>query len=501
MTTPFIDRLPSWDTLVQEAIETIKAIRTDASTVPGSDADILSKTLAHIGNGLHIHLRYGVLENLIPTKAKGWALDAWAFLFGLPDGSGGLGRIKARGSSTADAFTFAVTGSGPYVDLQNSQFTDSAGQTFYINESYTPTGVGTTPALDVAAQSTGLSTNVDVSDGETFTWVSTPSQMGSTITQVVDMDGGANREEDAELRARLAIKLQTPAQGGNWSQWVEWIENASPGALTGYVWMQRQYSDTGYGYGTTDFCALQRGESGDDMHIASGTDLYDTIDDAIEENAPVLLMRNSRQLTITETSQVIELDLELATTATEAQKADWDAEDLDTTIASSTEGTKEITCAAVVTAHLTSGDRVLFYTEQVAGVAYVEAEVNAVGVAGGASNDSSFRMTTWPWGTGNSPTVGRAVMSGGGQIGTSVQALQDWADSLGPAKGTYAAPIVGWDDTMRIAGIKTAVINANGGTVIDMTMIAPVADVSPGYDDDADVERLVPSEIIVWEPK
>jgi hypothetical protein len=230
------------------------------------------------------------------------------------------------------------------------------------------------------------------------------------------------------------------------------------------------------------------------MHIGAADDLYDDIDQKIEDNAPVLTMHNARQLTITETTQLIELDLELATTTNDDDLCDWDAEDLDTTVGSYDDTNQRIGFADnLTTSDLASGDRII--------VDEYELEVDGVGIAGGCASNQQCSVTTWPWGTGSGPANGLHLMSGGGVIKTAVDAIREYCDALGPAAGDYAAPIPGWDDTLRIAGIKTAVIQACGGKVIDMTIATPGADVAPGYDDDSDVERIVPSEIVVWEPK
>jgi uncharacterized phage protein gp47/JayE len=489
--TSFIDRWPTLATLKTEITGRILGNRSDAGMGPGSDGALLRDVLAHVTYGLHLHLRYGVLYQLIPTKANGVYLDAWAYLFGLSDGSGGFGRIKARGSTATDGVE--VTATAATGDLQDEQFTDGSGTTYKIDETHSFRGPGSA-ILDVAAVDTGDITNIDTTDSETLTWVSTPANMSSTITQQKDFTGGADKEEDAALRSRLQKRLQTPPKGGNWAQWVEWIEETSPGELRAYVWPQRQYTDEtgGDGAGTVDYLALRQNESGTDQHILSTDDLYTEISDEITDNAPVLMMKNSRQLTVTATTQLIELDVQLATTVTDEDRCDWDAEDLDTTVFGYSAPTYEIRCNADVHNHLESGDLVI--------VDEYELEADSVGTGDGLSDDSYFTVTTWPWGT-SGPSAGKHIMSGGGVIKKAVDAVRDYCDSLGPAAGTYAAPISGWDDTMRIAGIKTAIIQACDGKVVDATMIAPAADVSPGYDDDSDVERLVPSEIVVWEPK
>jgi hypothetical protein len=492
----FIDRIPSYVERVSEALGVIRSRRPDASTVPGSDADILAHTLGHLTNAVDLHLYYGVLLNLIPTRASGWVLDAWAYIFGLDDGSGGLGRIKARGSTGTDAMTIRATAQKtPDYNLQGSEFVDSAGQRFQIAESVTQNAVWAAPNnamdVDVAAIDVGLSTNVDLDDNEVFAWTSTPELMSDTLAQAADFDTGADKELDPALRTRLLTRLQTPAQGGNWSQWVQWIENTSPGSLRAYVWPGRQHSDSGgFGHGTTDYLALQVGEHGDDMHILSTDALYTAIAASITEYAPVLLMRNARQLTISAVTSQIELSYDLATTASAEQKTDFDSATLDATAQSYTYSTKEIVTDKDVTAYLEAGTRVIFHhkpsTTEVH--AYYEVEVVKVGTADSLADDLRFTVSTWPWGASSGPST--ELMAGGGLTGVVLDGLQELADNVGPAAGPQAAPISGWIDTVKHAGIKTNVINSGDTAIIDMTIALPVADLAPAYSDGATVQRL-----------
>jgi len=489
--------LPSFDDLKAEILGRWRAWIPDVSTAPGSDAYIKSETLAHVIHGLHLHLRYGVLRNLIPTQAGGIYLDAWLYLFGLSDGSGGFGRIKARGSSATDGITITATAlASPDYDLQGTEFTDSQGQRYQIAESVMQSAVwgasGNQLSVDVAAIDKGASTNIDVSDGEVFQWVTTPDSMSTTITQAADFDGGADEETDAQARARLSAYLSAPPQGGNWANWKQWIEDASPGALAAYVWIARQYTSSGgHGWGTVDYCAFQTGESGSDRFISSGSDLWDAIEDALTENAPVRLARNARQLTITEVSQDVEIDVELSPSIANADMADWDAAAVKTTVSRYSSSTKTITaavdvCSPTLSGGIEAGDRVIIDEEEVV--------VSSVNVGGDAK---VFTIESWPgtWGS----ITGKHIMAGGGIIMTIVEAIRDYADSIGPARGDYAAPIPGWDDTLRITGIQSAVIQAGDGKVIDVTVSTPAADVAPSYDDASDVEAVTVDEIVVWE--
>lgn len=497
--------IPTPETLYQRCLAKYKEIRTDAATSPGSDADLYSTTTAHLVHGLHIHLLYGVLHNLIPTKASGWALSAWAWFFGLSNGSGGFGRILERGSVADEGFTFVGDGVGPYDDLFEAVFLDSAGQRFQITEHYTPGGAGATTALDVIAITKGKSTNIEVVAGETYTWESQPIGVTSAITQVLDLDSGADEEKDSELRARLASHLQSPPMGGNWAHWKEVAEEASPGNVDAFVY--EGYYDAAYGFGATDITCLQRNEWGTNKAIDSADALYDLIDDALNAELPLGSLLQYRLLDTAPQEAVIEGTITLNNTATDAQKCDWDAEDLKAQIAAADLGTKTITATADVTGHISTGDRVIIGSAQ--------AIVTNVGITGGLSADTKFQVEVWfteydeelnpyPWQSGYLPTSAPAayIISGGGTIMDILLSLRTLVDSeLGVYKGDNASPQPGWDDTLRKQAIQSKAIVAGDGAVIDMTVAQPATDTQVSGSTGTTIRYFIVYDIAIWEVK
>lgn len=501
--------IPTFSNLLTEVLAKIKEKRPNAATGPGSDADIQSWTLAHLAHGLHIHLRYGVLWNLIPTKAAGWALDAWAWLFGLSNGSGGYGRILARGSSADDSFTFvADTGPG-WVDLDGSTFIDSAGQRFQVDESYTPIAAGVTPALNVIALDTGAATNLETWQSETFTWETTPTQMTKVITQVLDLDGGADEETDSELRARLATHLQTPAMGGNWASWKEIAEESSPGNVDAWVWEGQHNSTTGYA--CTDIACTQRGEDGAAKNIESTDALYDTIDDALIANVMYGALFRVRFLDSNAEIEDVELTITLNDSATQSQRCDWDAEAWKMTVSARSEANKTITSSkADITDVISVGDRVIIYSAQ--------AVVAKVGIAGGLAADSMFEVDSWftaydedtnpfPWTSTFDPSLSN-IQAGGGLILEGHEAIRkDVFRPLGPHRGSAgtSAPMPGWEHILRLQNIQAAMIGvgdtAGNAVIIDATISTPPTDQAPVTGYDTDVYFQAPGEITIWEAK
>lgn len=490
----FIDSVPTWDDLYTQGKAAVRALRATVSFKPGSKADIEVRTQATLHHGAHMNI-LALLNNLIPTKSSGIFLDSWLWLFGLPDGdrdSPGYGRIKARGSIASDALT--VTATGATADLNGEQFTDENGQTYQLNESYAFTGAGTYD-FDVLAVDTGTGTNLKYLDSPTLEWVSTPANVSANPVLIADLENGVNEETDIEGRARLADLLQEPGLSGTPQQWRRVIEETSPGTFDGFVFSKRTTAPSGWG--TTDYTAMLRNETGSEKSISAAQVIL--IDAAIEAELPTTLYRNSRQIYLTMEAKDIQLTLEMAPGTDESNLCDWDAESLKTTVSSSNEGSKWVDCAADINTVLTSGDRVI--------INGVEATVDVVAV--GADN-SKFSITTWPWGTGNTPTVGHYVTSGGGVISKVWQDVTEYLDTIAPC-ATYSSvrylssPALA-DDKIRVKWLQKAALNADENIldIHDIDISGSSSDVGPTEIDPTStpyVNRLTQDDLAIWEQK
>lgn len=482
---------PSFDTIWTKAKALWAAERPDASTAPRSDLWVSSYITSKLWHRLH-QTGDNVLRAVFPSTTYGVYLDYWLIMLGAPDGSGGLGRIIARGS-TGGATDVTFTGVGT-VTL-GDQLTDADGLVYEFTATYTSAGAETT-AVNVQAVSTGSATNLEAADAPTLTITAPGANVNAATTLSTDLDDGADREEDAAGRARLAELLRR-GPSGSWSDWVQVIESASPGNLDAYVWPGRELQP--FGWGRTDYCALQRNETGIAKHIGSGDSLYATIAAKVAAELPVLLMRNSRELTIVAQGTAIEGTLTLSSDAPNSSKCDWDAEDIKATVVGSTEGTLEIQASVNVHLHLTDNTQ-----DQTVIIDGETATVDRVGVAGGRADNARFTLTTWPWGVGNNPANTRNIMSGGGLIQDCIDATRtDVFDVQGPAKLYENAPILGWKDTIRAVDVQTVCIDVGEGDIVDADMAIPL---SPAYfianpGDGATANRLTEGEITFWEEK
>ena len=484
--------LPTYDQ-IRDTIQSVwQAARPDADATKYSDLWLYARILADMVYRLHLTADR-LLSALHPSTTYGDALDRWLEVCGLPDGQGGYGRIQDAPSSGTSALR--VTATGATVDLLGQQLTDTGGRTYEITSSYAFAAAGTHD-YDLTAVDVGAATNLEI--GETLTFVSPPANVQSTATLVADLSGGTDRETDPEGRERLLQRLRDPGLSGNVSDWRETIEDAAPGEVVGYVWPMRQGQPAGYGY--TDFCALKTTGHRDDRHIGLSDDLYSTIAQAIQDRMPAQDYLGARQLTVNAVDQVIQLRISMADNAPASALCDWDAEDLGAEVSAIDATNKRITADTTVTSHLSVGDRVV--------IGGAQATVTAVGTADGMPNDQTFEVDSWfdtydsdsnPYPT--DPMVGYWICSGGGVIMDVVGALHDLMDSLGPAKGSYAGQITGWEDTLRVDAITTAVVQAGDGNVVGVTIKTPTSDVTPTAGSSAITERLVLTDLGVWEIK
>lgn len=482
--------LPTYRQIRDQILAIWQGYRPDADAGEYSDLWLYARLVADLVYRLHLSAER-ILTAMHPATTHGDALGRWLETFGLPDGQGGYGRIPDAGSSGVAALQ--VTATGATADLLGQQLTDGGGRTYEITSSYAFAGAGTHD-YDLAAVDTGAATNLTT--GSTLTFISPPANVQSTATLVADLTGGTDRETDSEGRTRLLQRLRTPGLSGNASDWIYTVEDAAAGQLRGFAWAGRNGSPAGWG--TTDYCALLTTGHRDDRHIAITDAMYSTIAAAVAARMPQFAVDLSRQLAVYQVPTTLWIRLQMADNAPASSHADWDAEALGATVVSTDIGSKQVqTSSTSLPSYLSAGDRVV-----IGGAA---ATALKVGIADGLSDDRKFEVDQWftvpssanPYPV--DPQVGWRICSGGGIILDVVGALHDLLDSLGPEKGSYAAQIPGWEDILRLSAITTAAIQAGGGSIVDVTIDAPLADTTPTPDTSAQTHRIVADDLAVWE--
>jgi len=479
--------------------------RPDADDSTYSDLWLYSRIVSVVVFRLHQTIQRGI-NAVFPTTSFGSYLGAWLSWIGASDGLGGFGYIVPRISSGTDAGRATADGGDIAANaLNGKQMTDAAGKLYQFNENHVLVPDGTTIDLDIISITKGSATNLE--SGTVLTLTSPPANARSAVTLVADLDGGADAETETDGRARLLSLLRSPPASGNVASWVKTIEDTSPGALKAYVWPKREEPP---GYGRVDYCALQTLETGEDRYIAAADDLYSDIEDEVEDKLPVLMFKNSRQLTLVSDTGGVDITYTLADNATESQKCDWDSENNKNLITANDDGGPNITvdvnvCSPTVTNGLEVGHVVV--------IDGIPGTVTSVNV--GADPKVFAVASGWAWPSVANVLNGLAVTSGGGLIGNIdytdsggtavarsgvIGTLQTYFDGLGPARGTYAATAIqDWDDTARIQGIQSDIIQLGGGSIISVTvddLLGDVIDYAPSTGSSSIAEIINISEFI-----
>jgi hypothetical protein len=455
-----------------------QSYRPDADDGKYSDLWIYAQTMGRI-----VHSIYGGIEAfrraLMPWSSTGTYLNKWLHLFGQSNGAGGYGLILPHTSSATDALTVTCTSGTP--TITDETLVDDAGNRYKIDETYSFAATGTYDA-DVVSIDTGTAVNLE--SGDTLTFESPPAGISETATLVKDLDGGLDQETDAEGQSRLLRALQSPSLSGNADHWVQAIEATAQGAYDAYVWSKR--ANQPYGYGTTDWVALQRGESGLDR-ITTSTQ-QTALDAQVEDTMPVRQMEQSRRLTVTADYHIVKAAYKLAPDASSEKQVDWDGYSNQKTVSSTTIADSLIVASSAYSAGLiSSGDKVIIANQE----ATVDLEPGNASAPVSGSYDR-FTVSSWVWDTdlslsSDGPTASGgsfAICAGGGIAADMLDAIVDYLDTIGPERSSYAdaSSVSPWDDTMRIPWIKNAVIDAADGDVLEVSTCeidGATSDVSP----------------------
>lgn len=472
-----------------------QGVRPDADTSRGSDVWLWRQVLGGALHRIHLSARL-VLKALHPKTTFGVWLDWWLRWVC------GEGIRQAAGSTGTSALSVAYTGS-PGVCL-GAQLLDSGGRRYQVASELT--GGGSPELVDVVAVDTGLATNLEA--GDTLDFIAAPLNVTTEATLATDLDGGREKETDAEGRARLLARLAAPILSGHPSQLRDVAEKAAQGTLRAYVFPKREGYP--YGWGTVDVAVLQLGESGGDR-IPTSTQVA-LVEVAIEANLPADTWYNHRMLTVVEQQVDLEFKYQLKDGASVDKACDWDAYTIQATADASSSATNRVTadvdiCAPAVTGGLQVGHRVHCNG--------AEAIVSAVSVG---ADDKVFEVATWPsaWGVTDG-LAGMWIQSGGGCTDAVRAAMVALADSLGPARGNGGLPDytvadatdTDWEDVLSEIALRTAGLEADSA-ILDVTGISwnggdPTSsgDLRPDGGIGATVNMLScpPAMVTIWEDK
>lgn len=447
---------PTKLTIFQNQLAVIKGYLPDRNAGFLSELFILAKSHAHGYFQLH-RTADRVLRALFPPTTYGIYLDALAVMFGVDNGAGGFGRKQAAGSTGALANNVTSTGNGTV--NTGDELTDTGGLRYQVTGGpYTFVGVET-KAVSVAAIDDGAATNLEI--GAVLSFVSPPTNIEEDTVLIKDLDGGRDRELDPALRKRLLSRTQNPSISGNDLQWQRVIQSITEATVRGYVWPKRINGSPG----TVDYAALQEGESGAARLLSAALIL--AVDAKVVEGLPVRQMRQSRQLTVAVETGVMLISFALDTTAGADLETDWDSLLADAKVASEISGDPSITAdkdldavLPIIAAGVDAQGR--SYRVFLRGEERKIVTFTPPGDKRKLFIDAAFSFT---------PSVSDHIMAGGGIQQAAWDAVQLYADGLGPERGPDASTTIPeWDDTIRVQRINEA-INGVNIAVLETTVV------------------------------
>jgi uncharacterized phage protein gp47/JayE len=171
-----------------------------------SDAEVYARVVAAVTHGLYGYIDW-ISRQVIYDTAEEETLDRWASMWlTVPRKPAAV----ATGSVTLTGLGGAVVPAGALLQaLDGVQYATVAEVTF----------VGTSAVANVAAVLPAAAGNRAAGQTLTFATPVAGVQSGALASELV---GGADRETDEALRARLLARIQTPPHGGSSPDYVSW---------------------------------------------------------------------------------------------------------------------------------------------------------------------------------------------------------------------------------------------------------------------------------------
>lgn len=281
-----------------------RSVATDINAaLPGVDAllrysnlGILSEVLAALASGHYGYLDWIAL-NAVPFTATGEYLEGWAALKNVT-------RKPATHSSGVVSFTATEGSVVPVGTIVNR----SDGVSYASTASATATGG--TVAVPVEAVVAGAVGNAAI--GVAVLLAAGISGVGVSGTITTAIGGGADIEEDAELRSRMLAAYASPPQGGSITDYPAWALTVpgvtrcwaqpsamGPGTIVLLFMMDNVRADQGGFPQGTDGCSAQEtrdtAASGDQLLVADAIFPRQSVTALVYAVAP---MPNTLNLTI-----------------------------------------------------------------------------------------------------------------------------------------------------------------------------------------------------------
>lgn len=262
----------------------------------GSDIYIKASVLASALWGLYQYQKW-IEKQAFPDSADSDGIEHHASIRGLP-----------RKQASKASGTVTVTGTNGTVILSGLTLKNSNGISFETTTGGTIAG----GVLDVTAQAKegGVSGNIAINTALTIQ--DPPAGCNSSATAKTAFTGGADKEKDSELLARLLDVIRQPPAGGKKNDYRQWALEVS-GVADCIVYPTRR------GLGTVDLVVLTSGAGS--VRIPNQT-LLDSVKTHVDSVRPVTV-KDMLFLAPTAKSQAVTALIKIASGYTFAQVKPW----------------------------------------------------------------------------------------------------------------------------------------------------------------------------------
>lgn len=386
-------------------------------------------------------------------KSSTGALDAFAVLFGLLSNQGGYGRNGAVAASG---------GVGPATGTKGTIFAD--GLLLLASDGVTQlklSGAVTIPgvppgAASISAQfvavTAGIAGNLPV--GSVLTWVNPPVGADSTVQLTSPLAGGAERESDGALLARIFDRLQKPPKGGAAVDYRIWAEASDPGVHRAYAYPNRA------GLGSVQVVAVAAGSG--TGRVPSGS-VIAACDSYLASKRPVTVQGYKTLAPAMPGANGMTVRARLAPSA-KKYAFDWNDTAATYRVFAYAAGppallTLDQLAPASLKSAIDAGLSPRLQVEATGGpVLPVQVAATAWSDSGGRTQLTLQNPLPDGW---TAPAVNDVVHAGGPIVATIAQALLDYIDSLGPSRADgFADSDDAWEDTCAIARLIEIALDA-----------------------------------------
>jgi len=227
--------IPSIATIRAEILTAWKNLEQDISTSRYSDAWIRAHADACALWGAYRYIKWAQAQ-AFPDTADSSHLEQYAALYGL---------VKTAATASAST-SVRLTGTPGTVVASGLEMVHVDGTEFETSSGGTIAPGGT---LNVTAISTTTGEIANKEAAETLSLTSPPAGVDATVTIMSSFQGGEDAETDAQLLARVLIRLRTPPAGGKATDYEQWALEVS-GVAEAFVYPLRR------GLGTCDVVPL-----------------------------------------------------------------------------------------------------------------------------------------------------------------------------------------------------------------------------------------------------